>query len=74
MIIGTALAASNPGVNSPLQYNYTVPMLIFASLGFLALLFGLWLKAIDHKNNYGLEKPNINSAATESAEIEAAEN
>jgi len=62
MIIGTALAASNPGVNSPLQYNYTIPMLIFASLGMLALLFGLWLKVIDRKNNYGLEKPNIASA------------
>lgn len=74
MIIGTALAASNPGVNSPLQYNYTVPMLIFASLGALALLFGLWLKAIDRKNNYGLEKPNITSKETETAEIESSEN
>lgn len=74
MIIGTALAASNPGVNSPLQYNYTVPMLIFASLGFLALIFGLWLKAIDKKHNYGLEKPNISSEEAAEAEIEAAEN
>lgn len=74
MIIGTVLAASNPGVNSPLQYNYTAPMLVFASLGFLALLFGLWLKAIDRKNNYGLEKPNISNVETAEAEVEAAEN
>ena len=40
-------------------YNYTVPMLIFASLGVLALLFSLWLKALDKRKGYGLELPNI---------------
>ena len=40
-------------------YNYTVPMLLFASLGVLALLFALWLKADDARNHYGLEQPNI---------------
>ncbi len=40
-------------------YDYTVPMLIFASLGGLALLFSLWLKAMDKRNGYGLELPNI---------------
>ena len=39
--------------------NYTVPMLIFASLGILALLLGIWLKAEDKKKGYGLELPNI---------------
>jgi len=34
-------------------------MLIFASLGVLALLFGLWLKVEDKKRGYGLELPNI---------------
>jgi len=42
-----------------LQYNYTVPMLIFASLGVFALFLGLWLKAEDKKKGYGLELPNI---------------
>lgn len=59
IIIGRVLAATNPGVNDPLQYNYTVPMLVFASLGVLAFFFGIWLKAIDKKNHYGLEEPNI---------------
>ncbi|MDE5811485.1 MAG: MFS transporter [Muribaculaceae bacterium] len=58
MIIGGVLAASNVGVSNPLNYNYTVPMLIFASFGVLALLFGLVLKAIDRKHHYGLELPN----------------
>lgn len=34
-------------------------MLLFASLGILALIFGLILKAIDAKRHYGLELPNI---------------
>jgi len=59
MIIGRTLANVNPGVTDPLQYNYTVPMIVFSSLGFLALIFGFWLKAIDHKRGYGLELPNI---------------
>ena len=42
-----------------IKYNYTTPMLIFASLGVLALLFGLWLKVEDKKRGYGLELPNI---------------
>ena len=59
MIIGNVLASSNPGVTDPLKYNYTVPMCVFASLGFVALLLGLYLKAIDKKGGYGLEEPNI---------------
>ncbi|MCH5215532.1 MAG: MFS transporter [Muribaculaceae bacterium] len=59
MIIGSVLSASNPGVENPLEYNYTMPMLLFASLGILALIFGIWLKALDAKRGYGLEQPNI---------------
>ena len=59
MIIGSVLASSNPGVTDPLKYNYTVPMCVFASLGVMALLLGLYLKAIDKKGGYGLEQPNI---------------
>ena len=39
--------------------GYTVPMLIFSSLGVFALLLGLWLKVEDKKKGYGLELPNI---------------
>lgn len=39
--------------------GYTVPMLIFSSLGGAALLLGLWLKVEDKKKGYGLELPNI---------------
>lgn len=59
MIIGSVLQSSNPGVTNPLEYNYTMPMLVFASLGVLALLLGIWLKAEDKRKGYGLEEPNI---------------
>lgn len=59
MIIGSVIQSSNPGVTDPLQYNYTVPMLVFASLGVFALLLGFWLKAEDKRKGYGLEEPNI---------------
>jgi MFS family permease len=56
-IIGAALEATNIGVEQNM-YNYTVPMLIFASLGVLAFILGLWLKVEDKKKGYGLELPN----------------
>lgn len=59
MIIGAVLVATNPGIDDPLKYNYTWPMVIFASLGVLALIFGLILKGLDAKKHYGLEEPNI---------------
>ncbi|MDR0541075.1 MAG: MFS transporter [Dysgonamonadaceae bacterium] len=40
-------------------YNYTLPMLIFACFGALAIFFALWLKREDIQKGYGLEKPNI---------------
>jgi MFS family permease len=41
------------------KYDYTVPMLIFAATGLLAIVLGLMLKAEDKKKGYGLELPNI---------------
>ncbi len=59
MIIGTVLSATNPGVSDPLQYDYTVPMLVFASLGVIALILGFILKVEDRRKGFGLEMPNI---------------
>jgi predicted MFS family arabinose efflux permease len=65
IIIGAALQASNPGVSEQIRagadvtYNYTVPMLIFASLGVAAFLLGIWLKILDRKKGFGLELPNV---------------
>jgi MFS family permease len=47
------------GIHIPPTYNYTIPMLIFMSLGILALLFAFLLKAEDKKKGYGLQLPNI---------------
>ena len=59
IIIGKVITWSNPGVTDPLQYNYTIPMCCFASLGVLALIFGVILKSMNAKHHYGLEDPNI---------------
>lgn len=71
MIIGAVLTATNPGVENPLDYNYTVPMLVFAALGVLALILGVTLKALDAKNHYGLELPNIQPEETLEEELGA---
>ena len=41
------------------HYDYTIPMMIFASTGFLAIIVAFMLKAEDKKMGYGLELPNI---------------
>ena len=41
------------------QYNYTLPMAIFALFGIVALLLALMLKREDARKGYGLEKPNV---------------
>ncbi len=65
LLIGKVLQATNPGIAEQIQagadvsYNYTVPMLLFAGLGVLAFLLGIWLKAMDKKHGFGLELPNV---------------
>ena len=41
------------------HYDYTIPMMIFASTGLLAIIVAVMLKAEDKKKGYGLELPNI---------------
>ncbi len=69
-IIGNVLASTNPGVAEAREaaevagqaipaYDYTVPMIIFASFGVLAFVLGIWLKHEDRVKGYGLELPNV---------------
>ena len=58
-VIGYALKFRNPGHIDGTAYNYTLPMVIFASCGVVAMLLGIWLKAEDRRKHYGLELPNI---------------
>lgn len=46
-------------VSSVTEYNYTMPMLIFAFLSVLALIVAMLLKAEDKKKGFGLQLPNI---------------
>lgn len=63
LLIGETLEATG---------GYFVPMLIFSSFGALAILFGIWLKALDKKDHYGLEQPNIRGKKqAEEAEVES---
>ena len=59
LLIGKVLDKTNPGVTDPTQYDYTAPLVMLACLGVAALVLGLVLKAVDRKNNLGLEEPNI---------------
>lgn len=70
LLIGKILTATNPNVTAALasgtitpveasiSYDYTYALVMLASLGGLALIFGFVLKAIDKKHGYGLELPN----------------
>ena len=58
-IIGTITKLVDGKEQAITQYNYTIPMLIFACFGALAIVFAYLLKAEDRKMGYGLEKPNI---------------
>ena len=58
-VIAAKEAIANGATDTFIPYNYTVPLVIFASFGVLALLLAIYLKAIDKKNGFGLEEPNI---------------
>ncbi len=64
ILIGWALSAANPGVADAIaagenvKYNYTVPELIFAGFGVLAMILSLVLKTVDKNKGFGLDLPN----------------
>ncbi|MGL5683877.1 MAG: MFS transporter [Marinifilaceae bacterium] len=72
MLIGWSLSVTNQGITNPLEYNYTVPMLIFAMLGVAAFFLGIWLKIEDKRKGYGLELPNISKETIEEKVVENA--
>ncbi|HMM11981.1 MAG TPA: MFS transporter [Bacteroidales bacterium] len=65
ILIGWALTTANPGVaeaiasgDATARYNYTVPELIFAGFGVLAMILSVVLRIVDKKKGYGLDLPN----------------
>ncbi len=82
LLIGKVLDSTNPqiveglanGTLTPEQaavsYNYTVPLVMLACLGALALIFGIILKRLDARKHYGLELPNVPQDVKESVEGE----
>jgi len=58
-ITGTAVKIIEGKEHTVTLYNYTLPMLIFACFGALAIFFAFWLRREDAKKGYGLEDPNI---------------
>ncbi len=68
VLIGWSITAANPGVSEQIaakvvgaKYDYTVPELIFAGFGVLAIILSVVLKMVDKKKGYGLDIPNIKS-------------
>ena len=66
LLIGWALDKANPAVQIAKDagtevpaYDYTIPMIIFAATGLLAIFVALLLKREDRIKQYGLEMPNI---------------
>ena len=59
MLYGKILDMTNPAGTAATELDHTVPLVMFAGLGVIALLLGLVLKVIDKKRNLGLEEPNI---------------
>jgi MFS family permease len=82
LLIGKVLDSTNPqiveglanGTLTPEQaavsYNYTVPLVMLACLGALALIFGIVLKRLDAKKHYDLELPNVVKDEIEGGEAE----
>ena len=56
--IAEQIAQGAQGLSLP-AYDYTVPMLIFASFGVVAFILSVWLKREDKVKGYGLELPNV---------------
>lgn len=85
MLIGKVLDATNPDIvqqlaantitpeQASVQYNYTAPLIMLASLGAMAFVLGLVLKALDKKKHLGLELPNVATPEVAEAKMEAAE-
>ena len=69
LLIGTVLQSANANNEAVLAakaageefipYDYTIPLIIFACFGILALIVAIYLKALDNKRHLGLEEPNI---------------
>ncbi|HLO57678.1 MAG TPA: MFS transporter [Bacteroidales bacterium] len=55
ILAGYVLDVTNKGNTGPL--NYTYAMILFSSLGFIALFFAFMLKKDDKTSGYGLELP-----------------
>lgn len=58
-ITGTITKIINGKPQIITQYNYMIPMLIFACFGLIGIVFAFLLKAEDKRKGYGLEMPNI---------------
>lgn len=59
LLIGKVLDKTNQGVDDPVGYDYTWPLVMLACLGIAAFLLGIVLKAWDKKKGLGLEQPNV---------------
>ncbi len=57
MLLGWVLDSTNQGNTGALDYSYA--MMLMVACGVVALFFAFMLKAVDKRNGYGLDLPNI---------------
>ena len=58
-LIGMVLNKTNAEGTAAHDLDYTWALVMLAALGIAALLISVYLRAVDKKKGYGLEKPNI---------------
>ena len=58
-LIGMVLNSTNAEGTAAHELDYTWALVMLAALGIAALLISIYLRAVDKKKGYGLEKPNI---------------
>ena len=56
-----AVIAAKQAGSDFIPYDYTVPLVVFAGFGILALIIAIYLKAVDKKRRDGREGPHIES-------------
>lgn len=54
--LGALLQSVNPGVENPVNYNYTIPMAVLLIVALLSVACAIWLRSLDRQHHYGLER------------------
>ncbi len=71
--VGSLLRSVNPDVTDPMKYDYTIPMLVFATLAAAAIILAVTLKGLDRRRHYGLDTHEPSPELKNEMELESVE-